>query len=1020
MSKSPQPHFSLTAMSGATALLLGAACPAWPGSPQEQTLAQMDHAMWTARDGAPQNIRALAQAADGTLWIGADAGLFNFDGRTFTAVRAPKGEPQLPDAPVYSICITKDGAVWVGFLYGATTRLAHGHVTLFTAVEKTPIRLIDHLSQAADGSIWGVANQSKLVRFGTDLAWHIEPTPTDGRVFFFIDSSNVLWLVQGGRLYRRPLPESAYTATDVHADLALGFTEARDGSIWMFDVRTDVDVGRTQLYDRLGHLRATLPDSTEANALLNATDDSLVIATQNEGLTRFVAKDLATLNGSQSPVHPDTYTQIDGLSADKAYSLFLDGDGEIWVGSRRGLDRFRTAQLVRFIPANPRGNWQLCANNQGELWISSTSKQLYRLSGGTTTSFPNVGDPYWLDCSGGGDVTLTDHAGIWRVDSNHLIPIPQIPGARAYQVTRIASTSDHTLYASTSPVPGAAPGYWQYKNDKWTKVPGENDPGRALYVDSHDRVWIGYRDGRVSLLSEGRMLSSSQIGLGSVETILETSHGLFAGGRNGLAVVRDDRVDLLAFADDVSARRVGAIVESRNGDLWLNAARGIVRISAVEIDAALSRPAYPMKSDLLTEGDFVGASQEFGAAARAARDGDGNLWFVTLNGIVHIDPEHWRSESRLPVVSVKSIAADHRTLDETMLIAPGSQSLEIRYFGLNLTAPEKVVYRYRLDGFDDAWQDVGHRAEAIYTRLAPGRYTFRVMASNGNGVWTAPVSAASFVVLPSFYQTRWFYALSAIGCLALLGALYRVRVRQVAAQVRGRLEARLAERERIARDLHDTLLQGMQGLIWRFEAATNRIPPDQPARQLMEDSLERADKLLEEGRDRVKDLRPIGREVVDLPRSLAAEGEQFAQLHPATFRVSVQGTARVLHPIVREEGFLIAREALGNAFRHSGAKDIEAEITYDDAAVRVRIRDDGRGISATMLQAGGRPGHFGLMGMRERARKLGGQLEIWSKPDAGTEVELRVPASVAYRPPQAVSRRARFWLSLFRPSAEVS
>jgi signal transduction histidine kinase len=251
--------------------------------------------------------------------------------------------------------------------------------------------------------------------------------------------------------------------------------------------------------------------------------------------------------------------------------------------------------------------------------------------------------------------------------------------------------------------------------------------------------------------------------------------------------------------------------------------------------------------------------------------------------------------------------------------------------------------------------------------------------------------------------------------LALLAVVYRLRVHQVAAQVRGRLEARLAERERIARELHDTLLQGMQGLIWRFQAATNRIPATEPARELMEHSLERADKLLGESRDKVKDLRPAAGEIADLVQALAAEGKQAAELHSAQFRVSVEGTSRDLHPIVREEGFLIGREALSNAFQHARATNIEAEVTYGDTQLHLRIRDDGLGISHDLLD-GGRPGHFGLIGMRERAKKLGAHLDVWSKPGVGTEVELRVPSEVAYRRGQPDARGLRTWLASMRTS----
>jgi signal transduction histidine kinase len=315
---------------------------------------------------------------------------------------------------------------------------------------------------------------------------------------------------------------------------------------------------------------------------------------------------------------------------------------------------------------------------------------------------------------------------------------------------------------------------------------------------------------------------------------------------------------------------------------------------------------------------------------------------------------------------------------------------------LSLSVPERVQFRYRLRGLDPEWQSAGTRRTAYYTRLPPGSYDFQVIASNDAGVWNAGGAELALRIVPAWYQTWWFYSLSALLAVAVLAALYRLRLEQVRADTRRLLETRLSERERIARDLHDTLLQGMQGLIWRFQAATARIPPNEPARTLMEQSLERADKLLSEGRDKVKDLRAAETDRSDLAEALTTEAEQLAPAHPTEFRLNVEGTRRDLHPIVREEAFLVAREALGNAFRHSGAKHIEVEVSYGEAALCIRVRDDGRGISADVL-ARGKPDRFGLLGMRERAQKLGAELQILSRPSIGTEIDLRVPAKVAYR-----------------------
>ncbi|MET0543285.1 MAG: triple tyrosine motif-containing protein [Variovorax sp.] len=317
-----------------------------------------------------------------------------------------------------------------------------------------------------------------------------------------------------------------------------------------------------------------------------------------------------------------------------------------------------------------------------------------------------------------------------------------------------------------------------------------------------------------------------------------------------------------------------------------------------------------------------------------------------------------------------------------------------------------MQFKYRLAGLETEWQDGGNQREATYTNLGPNRYRFQVIAANQDGIWNEEGSSIAFTIAPAWYQTAWFHALCALAAALLLFTLYRLRLRQVSAQIRGRLEARLAERERIARELHDTLLQGIQGLILRFQVATDRIPSGEPARELMEKSLDRADRLLAESRDKVKDLRSCASEAQTLDQALAIEGVHFAELHPAGFRISVLGSARELHPLVHEEGLLIGREALGNAFLHARAADIEIELTYADDALRLRVRDDGEGIGHDVLAAGGRPGHFGLIGMRERALKLGAHLDVWSKPGAGTEVELRVPAAVAY---PRVARPARAW-----------
>jgi signal transduction histidine kinase len=388
------------------------------------------------------------------------------------------------------------------------------------------------------------------------------------------------------------------------------------------------------------------------------------------------------------------------------------------------------------------------------------------------------------------------------------------------------------------------------------------------------------------------------------------------------------------------------------------------------------------------------------------------MWFAFSGGLGYIDPARIVHNSVPPPVTIMAINASGREYSpysNELRLPVGTTQLRIGYTANSLSVPQRVRFRYRLEGLDRGWQDVGDRREAIYTNVAPGTYRFRVIAANNDGVWNNTGATRTFTILPAFYQTGWFYALCLLAGAALLFLLFWLRVRQVTAAVRARLEQRIVERERIARDLHDTLLQGLQGLILRFQAVGARIPSHERAREMMEHALTRADEVLIESRDRVKDLRSSSQMQSDLSSLLSAAGQQLAQEHPAAFSVAVEGDARSLHPILKEEALMIGREALSNAFRHAAARRVELEIAFGSIELRLRVRDDGRGLDSEVLESGGRPGHWGLRGMHERAKEIRAQLDVWSRPGLGTEVQLRIPASIAYRPRRQPRRLS--WLS---------
>jgi signal transduction histidine kinase len=328
---------------------------------------------------------------------------------------------------------------------------------------------------------------------------------------------------------------------------------------------------------------------------------------------------------------------------------------------------------------------------------------------------------------------------------------------------------------------------------------------------------------------------------------------------------------------------------------------------------------------------------------------------------------------------------------------------------LSFSVPERVRFRYRLDGVDGDWQDAGTRRQAIYTNLGPGDYRFRVIAANEDGVWNEAGAALDFKIAPAYYQTWWFRALYVILAAGVIWLLFYLRALRMLSRMRERLEERHNERARIARELHDTLLQSIHGLMLRFQTVADEMPTGSATRTAMERALDRADEVLDEGRDRVSDLRSSIDCGEDLALAFTNIGEQMAAEHDVEFRVLVEGEEQRLDADVSDEIFRICREALINAFQHAQATSIEIEIAFETDAMRVRVRDDGVGIGADILEAGSRPDHWGLPGMRERALRIGARLDLWGSAGSGTEVELRVPASVAYL---AQSRRS--WRQLVR------
>jgi signal transduction histidine kinase len=389
-----------------------------------------------------------------------------------------------------------------------------------------------------------------------------------------------------------------------------------------------------------------------------------------------------------------------------------------------------------------------------------------------------------------------------------------------------------------------------------------------------------------------------------------------------------------------------------------------------------------------------------------------------------VNPQFSAASSAPAIVQIQTISADAQQvrIQDGLRIPGGSQRITFGYAGLSLSLPERVRFRYQLEGFDHGWSVPVSSREVSYTNLGPREYRFRVIASNPDGEWNGSESTIAFQIAPLIWQTWWFRLAAVLAVAFAIATMYRLRLLQMTRSLNLRFEERLAERTRIAQELHDTLLQGFLSASMQLHVATDRLPEDSAVRPSMNRVLVLMGRVIEEGRNAVRGLRASDREAEDLTLVFARiQEETVGVAEHCDFRVVVEGEPRVLHPVIRDEVHRIGREALVNAFRHSRAKNIEIELTYVPNRFRMSVRDNGCGIDPSVLRSG-RAGHWGLSGMRERAERIGAHFHVRSSATAGTEVELAVPGSIAF-PGQAPKGLKRLLLRHYtrknQPSNEI-
>jgi signal transduction histidine kinase len=524
----------------------------------------------------------------------------------------------------------------------------------------------------------------------------------------------------------------------------------------------------------------------------------------------------------------------------------------------------------------------------------------------------------------------------------------------------------------------------------------------AIYQDRSGTIWAATQGGLDRLIGErfvpfspGRPQASPFI----VRLAVDSLGNLFtANSPKGIGLIRNN--ELIALNEDLKAL---GMLESPQHDLWFSGPNGILRTRLNDLMSSLADRDAPLDYEVIGRSDGLNSIQCSIGRPNMAITPDNKLWVATVKGLAMLDLAQLPRVRRRPKVFIGAVIDGKNELpsDSQTVLPPGTHHVEFHLQAVDLASPETIRLQYRLDGVDTLWLDANASRIAVYTNIPIGSHSFHVRATDGNGVWDRNGIVYRVTQRPYFYQTIWFLLLCVAALAFLAWAASQWRVRQMQAQAHIQMEERLSERARIARELHDTLLQSFQGLILNFQRARNLLParPDQ-AIQSLDTALDRAERAIMEGRDAIHDMRVSAPADSDLAEEISALGKELASEDghsgSPSFRVIVEGSPKAIRPVVRDEIYRIAREALRNAYGHGHARTIEAEIRYEEGLLRVRIRDDGIGIEQTHLGEAGRTGHYGLKGMRERAKQIGAQLEVWSEHEAGTEIELRVPDKIAY------------------------
>ena len=934
-----------------------------------------EHRAWTPVVGAPAGAWSVAQTDDGLLWFGTPDGLYRFDGEKFARVDQVYGHSLKSN--LINVARAVNGGLMVAYQFGGISIIRPEQSTYYDRRNGLPDGTVRQMLQASDGQIYA-ATSTGLATL-EDGTWHLlaDPNLARGKAHDITqDSAGTLWTLIGNKLFARPRGSMHFSYVMELVDGGpLGLVQGKLVVTTPELSRIELEWGqKNQLKDRPVSSYDSVFDGPNATVWAWFSD--------KRGMVRLARSKQGQWMTGQS---------YEAARADKSgvLSTLLDREDNLWIATFGGVERYRM-QRIREYPTQNNLYSHLVHQGLGKSMVVAS------LGGGGIRRMTDAGYVKQWDLQNIAVIWRENDDSLWAGSSTMLYhltsrgvqqwPLPEdMPAGNAVQ--SIVGDAKGNVWVSIT-----RSGLYRFRNGRWTHVDtsvmGPDATPIIAYAGNSGRLWFGYTDNRIGELVDGVMRSivtDAASGIGNVQSLLEINGKLVAGGEKGMVWINAGGNRILLPEHRNMFRGVTGMALDQQQNLWVHSVDGIYHIEQAELNQFWNKPGQKLKWESFAATDGVrGVAGQVGPLPTLAVAPDGRVFYATANQVGWIDPSAIRRNRRAPDVMILNLRHGEVELEPTSRIslAAGTTALDIRYAVTAMSIPENVKIKYKLSGVDQSWREGAGERLARYTNLSPGSYSFQVIAANEDGVWNREGARLHFEILPMVWQTTWFRLTAALLLALALIAFHRWRLRTVAARSAERSATRLEERERIARSLHDDLLQGVYALILKCATILTRLPKDSQEERILESALSQAEKLVAITRDEVMALRD-GQSATQIIAELHDDIKMYEPTRGGRLKLLVSRKMVRLRPDITREICQVFKEAVINALTHSGATHIVATIMMTDGLLEVSVTDNGVGIAPDIVRTG-LAGHWGIVGMRERVARLGSTLIIEGNTEGGT------------------------------------